>query len=221
MPITTLTSREFNQDTSGAKKAASRGPVFITDRGHPAHVLLSIEEYRRLTGGEMSVAEALAQPDAPDFEFTPPRARRAVPRGGFVVMFVLDTNVVSELRRPKRADPKVAAWAASVPLARIFLSAVTIFEIELGALSVERRDKAQGLVLRSWIDDQILPRFEGRILPIDTVVAQRCAKLHAPDPRAERDALIAATALVHGMTVVTRNVADFEPIGVQTLNPWV
>ena len=74
MPITTLTSREFNQDTSGAKKAASRGPVFITDRGRPAHVLLSIEEYRRLTGGQMSVAEALAQPDAPDFEFTPPRA---------------------------------------------------------------------------------------------------------------------------------------------------
>ena len=74
MPITTLTSREFNQDTSGAKKAASRGPVFITDRGRPAHVLLSIEEYRRLTGGEMSVAEALAQPNAPDFEFTPPRA---------------------------------------------------------------------------------------------------------------------------------------------------
>jgi predicted nucleic acid-binding protein len=136
-------------------------------------------------------------------------------------MFILDTNVVSELRRPEKADPKVAAWAASIPSTVIYLSAITILEIEFGTLSVERRDKVQGQVLRAWIDEQILPRFEGRILPIDTLVAQRCAKLHVPDPRAERDALIAATALVHGLTVVTRNVADFEPTGVQLLNPWV
>ncbi len=74
MPITTFTSREFNQDTSRAKKAACHGPVFITDRGEPAHVLLSIEEYRKLTGGRMSLAEALARPDAGDVDFTPPRA---------------------------------------------------------------------------------------------------------------------------------------------------
>jgi prevent-host-death family protein len=74
MPITTLSSREFNQDTSRAKKAAKAGPVFITDRGQPAHVLLSIEDYRKLTGTQMSLAEALAQPDAPDFDFEPPRA---------------------------------------------------------------------------------------------------------------------------------------------------
>ncbi len=135
-------------------------------------------------------------------------------------MFVLDTNVVSELRRPEKADQKVVSWAASVPLASIFISVITVLELEFGALSIERKDKAQGLVLRSWIDDQILPRFEGRILPIDTAVAQRCAKLHVPDPRAERDALIAATALVHGMTIVTRNVADFEPTGVHIVNPW-
>ena len=73
MAVTTLTSREFNQDTSGAKKAARRGPVFITDRGRPAHVQLTIEDYRRLTGGEMSLAEALAQPGDADFEFEPPR----------------------------------------------------------------------------------------------------------------------------------------------------
>ena len=72
MTVTTLTSREFNQDTSGAKKAAAEGPVFITDRGRPAHVLLTIEDYQRLAGGHMSLAEALAQPDA-DFEFDPPR----------------------------------------------------------------------------------------------------------------------------------------------------
>lgn len=135
-------------------------------------------------------------------------------------MFVADTNVVSELRRPEKADPKVVAWASSVPLASIFLSAITILEIELGALSVERRDDMQGRILRSWIDEQILPRFEGRILSIDAAVAQRCARLHVPDPRAERDALIAATALVHGMTVVTRNVADFQPMGVSIVNPW-
>lgn len=73
MMTTTVTSREFNQDTSGAKKAASKGPVFITDRGRPAHVLLSIEDYLRLTGGHMSLAEALAQPGA-NFDFDPPRA---------------------------------------------------------------------------------------------------------------------------------------------------
>ena len=136
-------------------------------------------------------------------------------------MFLLDTNVISELRRPQKADGNVVAWAGTIGAASFFLSAITVLEIELGTLQVARRDTAQGAVLRSWIDDQILPRFEGRILPIDTAVAQRCAHLHVPDPRAERDALIAATALVHGLTVVTRNVADFEPLGVMLLNPWV
>jgi predicted nucleic acid-binding protein len=135
-------------------------------------------------------------------------------------MFVLDTNVVSELRRPARADRKVLAWATAVPLADIFLSAITILEIELGALSIARRDATQGRILRAWIDEQILPRFEGRILPVDAAVARRCAGLHAPDPRAERDALIAATALEHGMTIATRNVTDFEPMGVALVNPW-
>lgn len=135
-------------------------------------------------------------------------------------MLLLDTNVVSELRRPEKANPKLAAWALSAPLGSAFLSVITIFELELGALSVARRDAAQGRVLRAWIDDQILPRFEGRILPIDVAVAQRCARLHVPDPRAERDALIAATALVHGLTVVTRNVADFAPTGAAVVNPW-
>ena len=136
-------------------------------------------------------------------------------------MFVLDTNVVSELRRPDKANPNVSAWAAANPLASVFLSAITILEIELGALAVERKDAAQGRILRAWIDDRILPRFDGRILPVDTAVARRCARLHAPNRRSERDALIAATALVHGMKVVTRNVADFEPMGVEILNPWL
>jgi toxin FitB len=136
-------------------------------------------------------------------------------------MFLLDTNVISELRRPEKADGNVVTWAGTVSAASFFLSAISILEIELGTLQIARRDTAQGAILRSWIDEQILPRFEGRILPIDTAVAQRCARLHVPDPSAERDALIAATALVHGMTVVTRNMADFEPLGVLLLNPWV
>ncbi|QAU48627.1 type II toxin-antitoxin system VapC family toxin [Bradyrhizobium guangzhouense] len=135
-------------------------------------------------------------------------------------MFLLDTNVISELRRPDKADRNVIAWANAVPAANFFMSAISILEIELGARLIERKDAAQGAVLRAWIDDQILVRFEGRILTIDTAVAQRCAQLHVHNPRAERDALIAATALVHGLTVVTRNVGDFEPTGVQLLNPW-
>jgi hypothetical protein len=135
-------------------------------------------------------------------------------------MFLLDTNVISELRRPERANRNVVAWAATISAASFFLSAISILEIELGTLQIARRDAARGAVLRAWIDDQILPRFEGRILAVDTAVAQACARLHVPDPRAERDALIAATAMVHGLTVVTRNVADFEPIGVALFNPW-
>jgi toxin FitB len=136
-------------------------------------------------------------------------------------MFLLDTNVISELRRPKKADSNIVAWARTIPAASFFLSAISILEIELGTLQIARRDAAQGAILRTWIDDQILPRFEGRILPVDTAVAQRCARLHVPNRRAERDALIAATAMVHGLTVVTRNVADFESIGVPLLNPWI
>ncbi|HEL8025713.1 TPA: type II toxin-antitoxin system VapC family toxin [Escherichia coli] len=137
-------------------------------------------------------------------------------------MFVLDTNVVSELRKARtgKIAPNVAAWAGSVDAAELFVSSITIMELELGILSVERRDAVQGAVLRSWLEQHVLPEFSGRTLPVDTAVALRCAKLHVPDKRGERDALIAATALVHGMTVVTRNVADFEPTGVQIVNPW-
>jgi len=139
------------------------------------------------------------------------------------MMYVLDTNVVSELRKVRlgKADANVAAWAEGVDAASLFVSAITIMELELGVLSVERRDAAQGTVLRLWLEQQVLPEFAGRTLPVDTAVAQRCARLHVPDRRGERDALIAATALVHGMAVVTRNAADFEPTGVGIVNPWV
>ena len=137
-------------------------------------------------------------------------------------MYLLDTNVVSELRKVRlgKADVHVAEWADSVDAADLYVSVITLQELEIGVLLVERRDPAQGAVLRAWLNAQVLPAFNGRILSIDTAVAQRSARLHVPDPRPVRDGLIAATALVHGMTVVTRNVADFELTGVVVLNPW-
>lgn len=137
-------------------------------------------------------------------------------------MFVIDTNIISELRKigSQSADPAIAAWAEAMNAEDLYLSAITVLELELGVLRMERRDPRQGAALRAWLDHQVLAEFRPRILPVDTVVAQRCAALHVPDPRSERDALIAATALVHGMTVVTRNVADFEPAGVAIMNPW-
>ncbi|PWC33688.1 type II toxin-antitoxin system VapC family toxin [Azospirillum sp. TSO35-2] len=135
-------------------------------------------------------------------------------------MYLLDTNVLSELRRPARANPGLAAWAATVLPAELFLSAITLFEIELGAGLVARRDPAKGAVLRGWIDGHIMAAFRGRILPVDGDVAQRCATLHVPVPRPLRDSMIAATALTHRLTVVTRNTRDFEPAGVPLLNPW-
>lgn len=137
-------------------------------------------------------------------------------------MLLLDTNVISELRKvgDGKADTNVVAWLSSVDATTCYLSAVTLMEIELGILRIERRDPAQGARLRAWMDQRILPEFAARTLPVDTAVALRCAPLHVPDPRPERDAFIAATALAHGMTVVTRNVADFAPTGVPLLNPW-
>lgn len=139
------------------------------------------------------------------------------------MMFLLDTNVVSELRKVRagKADTQVTAWSETVDAADLFLSAITVMELEMGVLQVERRDASQGMLLRAWLDQQVLPEFAGRTLPVDTAVALRCAQMHVPDRRSERDALIAATALVHGMTLVTRNVADFEPTGVTQLNPWI
>ncbi len=136
-------------------------------------------------------------------------------------MYLLDTNVISALRRPDKVEPLLRAWAASVPVSRFYLSVISVLEIEHGVLLKMRKDEKQGALLRAWVDDEVLPRFEGRILPIDTDVALQCARLHVPDPQPERDALIAATALVHRLTVVTRNVNDFLPTGVQVLNPWV
>lgn len=137
-------------------------------------------------------------------------------------MFLLDTNVVSELRKVRsgKAHPNVAHWADSVDAAALFISVITIQELETGILLAERSDAPKGALLRTWMNEHVLPAFADRILPVDTAVALRSAMLHVPDPRPVSDALIAATALVHGLTVVTRNVTDFEPTGVLVVDPW-
>ena len=138
-------------------------------------------------------------------------------------MYLLDTNVVSELRKATsgKAHPSVTAWASRVPAGSLYLSVITLLELEMGVLRVERRDASQGTIMRTWLDGHVQPAFAGRVLAVDAAVAIRCARLHVPDKLGERDAMIAATALVHGMTVVTRNVADFEASAVPLLNPWL
>jgi toxin FitB len=135
-------------------------------------------------------------------------------------MYILDTNVISELRKAKKTHPNVKKWAERLPSASLYISVISVLELEIGILLIELRDKEQGAILREWMDRHVLPTFSDRILSIDTAVAQRCATFHVPNPRSDRDALIAATALVHGLTVATRNVADFERTGVSVLNPW-
>jgi toxin FitB len=137
-------------------------------------------------------------------------------------MFLLDTNVLSEQRKmaARRANPNVADWLALLPEEHAFVSVITIQELQTWALLQERRDPTQGRLLKQWIDERLIPALGERLLPIDLAVARRCAELHVPHPRPKHDALLAATALVHGLTVATRDVADFAPMGVKLLNPW-
>ena len=137
-------------------------------------------------------------------------------------MYLLDTNVVSELRKAntRKADKNVVSWAQQVSSSKLFISVITILELETGILQLERKDQNQGEVLRKWLESHVLPAFEKRMLDFNTAIARQCAKLHVPDPRSDRDAMIAASALVFDMTVVTRNTKDFERTGVSLLNPW-
>ena len=137
-------------------------------------------------------------------------------------MFLADTNVLSELRKAAagRANPGVVAWVEQTEVDSIFVSPINLMELEIGILRAERRDPVQARILRRWMADQVVPTFQNRVLAFDGVVGIRCAGLHVPDRRPDRDAMIAATALVHGLTVVTRNTRDFEATGVALLNPW-
>lgn len=138
-------------------------------------------------------------------------------------MYLLDTNVISEFRKihAGKADKNVTDWAGQVDPSELFISVITVLELETGVLLKQRKDSRQGDMLRIWLDNHVLPTFSGRILPIDTRVAQRGASLHVPNPSPIRDAFIAATALEHKMIVVTRNVDDFKLSGTEIINPWL
>jgi predicted nucleic acid-binding protein len=136
-------------------------------------------------------------------------------------MFILDTNVISELRRRQKGDPRVLDWAGRNTPDAYYLSVISVLEIEYGALLIERRDPVQGEMMRRWVSEEIIASFAGRILSINTQISLLAASLHVPNPKPDRDAWIAATALVHNLTVVTRNTRDFQGTGVRLLNPWL
>jgi predicted nucleic acid-binding protein len=137
-------------------------------------------------------------------------------------VYLLDTNVVSELRqrRARPPDRAVLDWFTAVPAEQTHISVLTMFELELGVLLSERRDPAAGRVLRDWMTELVHGGFKGRVIPVDPAVASDAARLHVPDPRPEIDSLLAATAVVHGLILVTRNTADFRARGLRLLNPW-
>ena len=137
-------------------------------------------------------------------------------------MYLLDTNIVSEIRkiRQGKADPHLSVWVTQTPANQMYISAITLLELEKGIMRIERKDEPQGAILRTWLEQQVKPIFKGRILPFDEYTAPICATMHTPDPKPITDSLIAATAKQHGLTVVTRNVKDFAETGVKVFNPF-
>ena len=137
-------------------------------------------------------------------------------------MYLLDTNVVSEIRKIQqgKADTHLSAWVRQIPANQMYISAITLLELETGIMRIERKDAAQGTTLRTWLEQQVKLTFRGRILPFDEYTTPICATMHTPDLKPMTDSLIAATAKQHGLTVVTRNVKDFIETGVKVFNPF-
>jgi predicted nucleic acid-binding protein len=135
------------------------------------------------------------------------------------VSYLLDTNVLSELRRGHRADEGVARWFATVPEESIFISVLVLGELRQGVERIRRRDPASAARLERWLH-ALLATHSDRFVPVDERVADLWGRLCVPDPLPAIDGLLAATALVHDLTLVTRNVRDVESTGVRVLNPF-
>jgi len=134
------------------------------------------------------------------------------------VSYLLDTNVISEVRKAN-GNADVRAWFASVPGHELYLSVLVVGEIRQGIERLARRDPPQAAALERWLG-QLRGRYADRILPVTTAVAEVWGRMNVPDPLPAVDGLLAATASVHGLTLVTRNTADVERTGVKVLNPF-
>ncbi|MFC0308251.1 type II toxin-antitoxin system VapC family toxin [Gallibacterium trehalosifermentans] len=137
-------------------------------------------------------------------------------------MYLLDTNVISEIRRLKqgKCNAGVERWVKNTSSELIYTSPVVMMELERGVLAKERKDPVQGAILRRWLTEIVQPAFINRILQIDAKTAEICARLHIPDHTPENDAWIAATAKQHKLILVTRNIIDFQKAEVELFNPF-
>jgi predicted nucleic acid-binding protein len=133
--------------------------------------------------------------------------------------YLVDTNVISELRKGGRCHPGVASWFAEVSSEEIYLSVLTMGEIRKGIENIRRRDESAAKTLEAWLGE-LIATHSNRILPVDEAVAEQWGRFNVPDPLPVLDGLLAATASVHGLTLVTRNVKDVERTGVACLNPF-
>ena len=133
--------------------------------------------------------------------------------------FLLDTNVISELRKKDRANSGVTSWFSDLDGDTIYLSVLTLGEIRRGIENISRRDADAGANLNQWVS-RIVMGFEGRIIPVDATIADEWGRMNVPDPLPVVDGLLAATAKIRGMTLVTRNISDVSRTGIETLNPF-
>lgn len=138
-------------------------------------------------------------------------------------MYLLDTNIISEIRKInlKTANIGVTQWAENNHKDLMYISVISLFELEKGVLNLERKDAQQGKIYRDWLDNKVKPTFENRILSITPQTVLICAKMHIPDKKSLTDSLIAATAIENNLTVITRNEKDFIPTGAKILNPFI